>query len=157
VREALSGQTVRFDVKSARRAKPTMALVSNDVPHIPYPAEVREFLRQIDDGKKVVIVPSQTVPGTAEIAEELQKRLAKKRITVRTVAEDEAYHQPTGDPQAEDPLNDGFHAWHGKNQETIGPAMVVDEPVILLAGRGSSFLVEALTQHGYLSSPPLGG
>jgi outer membrane protein assembly factor BamB len=157
IREALSGQTVKLEVRSARRNKPTLALQSNDAPHIPYPGEVRAFLHQITEGKKVVIVATRAIPGAAEVAQELQARLAEKGIAARIVAEDEAYHQPTGDPQAEDPLNDGFHAWHGKNQETIGPAMVVDEPVILLAGRGSSFLVEALTQHGYLTSPPLGG
>src|SRR5262249_11987455 len=103
------------------------------------------------------IVASQAIPGASEVAIDLQARLAKKGIAARIVTEDQAYHQPSGDPQAEDPLNDGFHAWHGKNQETIGPAMVVDEPVILLAGRGTSFLVEALSQHGYLTVPPLGG
>src|SRR5205814_5440610 len=66
------------------------------------------------------------------------------------------YRQPTPNLKEEDPYADGFHSWHS-GQEIISPAVAIEEDVILLGGRNSSFLIDALTDIGYLSVAPVGG
>jgi len=153
VREAIAGYTTSFDVKGGVFSGSNLVIEPADTPTVPQPQEVQAFLRQ---AKKAVIVPSRLLPGVREQAVELQARLKARGIEARIADEATVYRSPTGDRKAEDPLGDGFHSWHG-GQETIGPALVVDEPVILMAGRNSSFLFDALAEHGYLSVAPVGG
>lgn len=153
VREQISGQTVRFEATGSKFGGPNLELQRDDVPSVPQPAEVQRFVKNV---KKAVIVPARAVPGCQELATDLQARLAARGVTARIADESSVYRLPSGDPQAEDPLGDGFHSWHS-GQEAIGPAMVVDEDVILMAGRHSSFLLDALADHGYLSIAPVGG
>src|SRR5262249_41049322 len=140
VREALSGQTAAFDVQGSKFSAANLALEPDEQPAVPRPAEVRGFLKQ---AKKVAIVPAAAIPGCQELAVDLQKRLEQEGVTARVAEEGKAYRLPLGDPQAEDPLGDGFHSWHS-GQEAIAPALVVDEDVILLGGRHSSLLIDAL-------------
>jgi outer membrane protein assembly factor BamB len=153
VREALSGCTVGVEVPGAALAGPSLELLPGDTPAVPRPAEVRGLVKNL---KKAVIVPSKALPGVADVAEELRKKLATAGVEARVADEASVYRLPTGDPKAEDPLADGYHSWRS-GQEVVAPAVVVDEPVILLAGRHSSFLLDALDEHGYLSVAPLGG
>jgi outer membrane protein assembly factor BamB len=153
VREALSGKEAEFQVDSPRLEGPSLQLVEASMPAIPRPKEVQGFLNRV---KKAVLVPSPVQPGFRELAEKLQQRLRERGIEARIADEATVYRSPNGDPKEEDPFNDGFHSWHS-GQETIAPALVVDEAVILLAGHGSSLLLDALAEHGYLSLAPLGG
>jgi hypothetical protein len=153
VRETISGRSTHFEVPGATPMGPSLELVANDTPAVPRPAEVRGFLRSL---KKVVIVPSDALAGAAAVADDLKKSLQGAGVEVRIAAEASVYRLPTGDPKAEDPLADGYHSWR-LGQEVIAPAIVVDEPLILLGGRHSSFLLDALAEHGYLSVAPLGG
>jgi outer membrane protein assembly factor BamB len=153
VRESLAGCSATFDVSGGVRSGPSLVLQSADTPAVPRPHEVQAFLKGT---KKAVIVPSRVLPGVPELAVELQAQLKARGIETRIANETGVYHSPNGDPKAEDPLGDGFHSWHS-GQETIGPALVVDEAVILMAGRNSSFLLDALAEHGYVTVTPLGG
>ncbi|HEY7425440.1 MAG TPA: PQQ-binding-like beta-propeller repeat protein, partial [Gemmataceae bacterium] len=153
VREAISGSTVEFKIQGTEPSGPSLELPAGDTPAVPRPTEVRGFLKNL---KKVVIVPSKVLPGVADVAERLKEKLAAAGVTARIAEEASVYRLPAGDPKAEDPLADGYHSWHS-GQEVIAPAVVVEEPVILLAGRNSSFLLDALAEHGYLSVAPLGG
>jgi len=152
VRETLSGCTASLEVGCSVLRGPSLVLEPPDVPAVPRKAEVLAFLAAL---KKVVIVPSPALPGVHQQAAALAEQLRAHGIEARVADEDKVYRTPSGDPQSEDPLGDGFHSWHGR-QETIGPGLVVDEPVILVAGRQSSFLLDTLIEHGILSDPPLG-
>jgi outer membrane protein assembly factor BamB len=152
VREAISGRSVAFEIQGAAATAPSIEIVAAQEPSVPRPAEVRKFVKGL---KTVAIVPSQAIPGATEVAHNLQQRLKASGVEARIADEKSVYHLPMGDPKAEDPLGDGYHSWHS-GQEVIAPAVVVDEPVILLAGRRSSFLLDALTEHGYLSVAPIG-
>ena len=153
VREALSGCTLSLDVPGSVLRGPSLVAQPNDVPAVPRPQEVRQFLQQV---KKAVIVPSRALPGVDRQASDLARQLKARGIEARVAEEESVYHFPAGDPQSDDPLGDGFHSWHS-TQEAIGPALVVDEPVILMAGRHSSMLLDTLAEHGILSDAPLGG
>ena len=153
VREAIAGRTATFEVRGGPFAGPSLVLDAISAPSVPRPQEVQAFLKQ---AKKAVIVPSPVLPGAGELAKELQTKLKARGIETRIAAENGLYRTPTGDPKSDDPLGDGFHSWHS-GQETIGPALVVDEAVILMAGRHGSFLLDALAEHGYLSVLPIGG
>ena len=153
VREAISGLTAAIQVAGGKTDGPDLQLVAQDQPFVPYPAEVKEFM---DHVKKVVIVPAPGLPGVQPLAQELADALKAKGVETRIAPEGTVYRPPSGNPALEDPLMDGFHSWRG-GQEVIGPAMVVDEDVILLGGKGSSLLVDALATYGYLSVSLAGG
>lgn len=153
VRESLSGQTVTWEVAVAPSEKVAIELVDSQQPQVPYPAEIRNFLKNT---KSAVIIPSRAIPGAADAAQSLAKRLKERGIEARIADENRAYRLPTGDPKEEDPTNDGFHTWRNP-PEIVGPGVAIDEPAIVLGGRGSSFLIDALSVYGYLSSSALGG
>jgi outer membrane protein assembly factor BamB len=151
VREALSGRTVVIDVQAAKLEGASIELASEDGV-APRAGEVSAFLKKT---KQAVIVPGRGLQDGAALAKEAKEKLDALGIKSRIADENSVYHIPTGDPKSEDPLGDGYHSWHS-GQEVIAPGMVVEEAVILLAGRRSSFLLDALTEHGYLSDAPLG-
>jgi PQQ-like domain len=153
VREALSGRQVELQAAMPVLQGPSLELLPADSPGIARPGEVAGFLKQ---NKKVVIVPSPVLAGAGEQAEELRRQLVERGIEARIAAEATVYHRPIPDEKAEDPFGDGFHSWYN-GQETLAPAIVIDEAVILLGGRGSSLLLDALAEHGYLTEAPLGG
>jgi outer membrane protein assembly factor BamB len=153
VREALSGCTVSLDVAGGVLHGPSLTAQAENAPEVPRPQEVQAFLGRI---KKVVIVPAREIAGVEEQARTLAGQLQARGIEARVADEAGVYHFPAGDPQSEDPLGDGFHSWHS-TQEAIAPALVVDEPVILMAGRHSSLLLDTLAEHGILSVAPIGG
>jgi len=153
IREALSGKTAEFQVESKAIGKPSLQLADSLQPFIPRPDEVSEFLKNT---RKVVIVPGTGIDGLQPIAEDLLSKLKAKGVDARVARENEVYHIPLGDPDAEDPKGDGFHSWR-KGQAIIGPGTVVDDPVILMGGRESSFLLDTIDEYGFLQSPPIGG
>lgn len=153
IREALSGRTCTLKVAGGLLAEPNLEALDPLSVRVPYPAEVSKFLRE---ARSLVVVPAPRLPAATEAAKRLVARLAARKVKARLADEATVYHLPTGDPDSEDPLGDGFHSWR-KGQEVIAPATVVDEDVILVGGRGSSFLLEMLAQHGYLTDLPLGG
>ncbi len=152
LRESISGRTLVLDIPYVAPTEASLELLASERPEIPYPHEVRDFLK---NSGAIVIVPSQAIPGAPKLAEQLRERLELRGLKARVAVERGVYHYPSGDPKAEDPLGDGFHSWHS-HQEVIGPATIVDEAVILLGGRHSLFLVDQLAEHGYLSVLPLG-
>jgi len=153
IREALSGKTAELQIQTKAIGQSSLRLVDSTQPFIPRPGEVTAFLKK---NKKVIIVPGNGIDRLRPIAEELASGLKAKGIDARIVSEDKAYYIPQGDPKSEDPMGDGFHSWR-KGQAIIGPGTIVDEPVILLGGRQSSFLLETLDEYGFLQSPPIGG
>ncbi len=152
VREALSGETVAFELPVAAGASGLRAL-ANATPLVPYPHEVSAFLGGLSE---VSIAPAAGLAGAAAVAEELAAELRRRGVRVAIVDERQAYRVPTGDPALEDPFMDGYHSWRG-GQEVIGPPAVVDGPLILLGGRGSLFLVDLLAEYGCLTYRPRGG
>ena len=152
VREGLSGRTGTFDVDVAALEGSSFELIPREAVDVPYPNEVRDFLA---NAKDPLIVPSAAIPGTRELAVKLVEQLKTKGVKAEIAKDPEsAYRVPAGDPDAEDPLGDGFHSWHA-GQEVIAPAAVVDRPVILLGG-AQAYLVDVLANHGYLSHSLLG-
>jgi outer membrane protein assembly factor BamB len=153
LREALAGRTARFEVPCDPLAGPLLERLPMDEPQVPYPREVAAFLA---GAKTAAVVPAGVLPGAEAAARTLVDRLKKKGIDARVVPEGTAYRVPLGDPKSEDPMGDGFHTWAAP-QDAIAPALEVDEPVILLGGPGSSFLLDELVRTGYVSRRPLGG
>jgi outer membrane protein assembly factor BamB len=153
VREALSGCSARFEVPCDPIAGPLLERLASEQPELPYPHEVATFLAK---AKTAAVVPAKVLPGAEAAARALVDRLKKKGVDARVVSEASAYRIPRGDPKSDDPLGDGFHTWAAP-QDAIAPALEVDEPVILLGGRGSSFLLDQLVETGYVSRRPLGG
>ena len=153
IREALSGRVLVTSVRGRAMPKSALELLSQSGPHVPYPEEVRAFLSQL---KKVTIVATERVAGLGELALELQRELQAKGVDAQIKKEDTAYHRATGNPDQDDPLNDGFHTWI-KGQYVIEPNAVVDEDVILLATKSSSHLCDQLLAYGFITFPPIGG
>ena len=149
MREVISGKTVVVEVQGTTLEGTSIELASEDVA-IPRAVELKSFLAKT---KHAVIVPGRRPGGRCGAAKEAKEKLDGLGIKTRIADENSVYHIPTGDPKSEDPLGDGYHSWHS-GQEVIVPGMVVEEAVILLAGLRSSFLLDVLAEHGYLSEAP---
>lgn len=151
VREGITGQTARLDLEAPALAGAALTLAEN-TPLIPYPAEVRGFLA---DNRSVKVLVDRRQPELHKAAKELADALRQRGMEAAVEDEMTAYRFPTGDPDAIDPMNDGFHSWR-KGYELIQPATVVDAPVILLGGRGRSYLLDGLAGNGFLTVEPMG-
>ena len=84
LRESISGRTLAFDVPYSAPSGTSLELVSGDQPNVPYPHEVRAFLR---DSKSVVIVPSKAIPGAAKLAEQLRDKLKARGVSAKITDE----------------------------------------------------------------------
>ena len=111
IREALSGRTVKFDVRVSARSGALLVAVPLDRADVPYPVEVQRYFKEAGSSKPIAVVASSAIPGAEAVAKELVERLKSQNIVAKIVKESAAYHRPTGDPKAEDPLGDGFHSW----------------------------------------------
>ncbi len=152
VREAIAGHTVEQSLSVPARQGSPLRLIAPQTVEQPHAAEVARFVSGL---KSAVVVASAAVPGADKVAAELVERLKEQGIDARIADEATVYRRPTGNPKSEDPLGDGFHSWHGR-QEVIGPPLVVDAPVIVLGGRRSSLFIDALAEQGYLSESLVG-
>jgi len=153
VRESISGQTVRVPLASPAIAAGAVRFVDDSQPSVPYPAEVRRFMASTKNAR---LVATDRIPGLDALAKELAAALRARGITAAITPEASAYRFPFGDQDLPDPMNDGFHSWRG-GAEIIQPATVVDSPVILMAGKSSSYLLEGLAANGFLTELPAGG
>jgi len=151
VREGITGKTARLALDAPALPGAALALAEG-APLIPYPAEVRRFLA---DNKDVKVLVDKRLPELLKEARELADALQQRGIEAAVEDEMAAYHFPTGDPDAIDPMNDGLHSWR-KGYEVIQPATVVDAPVILLGSRGRSYLLDGLAVNGFLTVEPMG-
>ncbi|MFM9195566.1 MAG: hypothetical protein ACKOWG_07480, partial [Planctomycetia bacterium] len=156
VREALAGRTATHTlVVPARTAAPLVVADPRGVA-MPYPAEVARFLKTVKDSRQpVTIAVARGLPDTDAVAGRLVRGLANLGITAAVAPEAGVARRPRGDPAAEDPLGDGFHTWRG-SQPVIGPGLAVDAPLVVLGAARGSLLIDALSEHGYLSQRPLG-
>ncbi|MFM7289737.1 MAG: hypothetical protein ACKO6B_00715, partial [Planctomycetia bacterium] len=156
VREALAGRTATHTlVVPARTAAPLVVADPRGVA-MPYPAEVARFLKTVKDSRQpVTIAVARGLPDTDAVAGRLVRGLANLGITAAVAPEAGVARRPRGDPAAEDPLGDGFHTWRG-SQPVIGPGLAVDAPLMVLGAARGSLLIDALSEHGYLSQRPVG-
>jgi len=151
VRENISGKKVSFVIKSAAMPEQILALDNTPV-FIPYPKEVRSFLKST---KKVRIIYSD-LTNFKPLAETLATQLRANGIESELVEENKAVRFPYPDMNAFDPYGDGFHSWQGKRPGIYQPAMAVDEASIILAGATGSYVFDAICNAGFITQLPDG-
>ena len=155
IREALAGHVVVLNIETPALAGNSLRIEPADQPYLPHPREVVEFAQATQKSGLVKVVVARGLPGAEAAAARLVAGLRQQGVQASVVSEPEAYYLPPGNPQAEDPLGDGFHTWR-LGQELIGPATIVDGDVILLGAPRSSTLLDMLSLHGFLSDLPVG-
>lgn len=153
VRESISGQSCTVPLASC--APPSSCVEVLDDPKVltPFPSDVKRFLKQ---NRRAVLVVSRDIPGIDKAAETLVDVLTREGWEIERKDESDAFSFVSGDPTLPDPMADGFHSWRSGN-ETIQPAASVDSPVILMACRNSSYLLDSLSANGFLSYRPAAG
>ena len=156
VTELMRGETASLVVERPRSPGPSLRLATDAGPHmplVPFRYEVRRFL---DSTKQATLIVSDRIPGLAPVADRLVAGLKEWGVEVTRKDEMSAFRFPSGDETKDDPMEDGFHSWR-KGFEIIQPATVVDEPVILMAGNGGSYLLDGLVANGFVTENPTGG
>ncbi len=151
VRENISGRKISFIIKSSSVPEQVLVL-DNTAVFIPYPNEVRSFLKST---KKVQIIYSD-LTGFKPFAEALATQLKAKGIECELEEENNAVRFPHPDMNAFDPYGDGFHSWQGKRPGIYQPAMVADDASILLAGATGSYVFDAICNSGFITQLPDG-
>jgi outer membrane protein assembly factor BamB len=155
VTENISGKSCNLTFAAPAGIETALRLEDTRAPFVPYPSEVARFLKS---NTNALLVVGRGLEGSKAEVDRLIAGLGAKGLNVTVVTENlaSAWRAPSGNSgiSAGSP-GDGFHSWAGGGA-MIAPRVRVDSPLIILSSARGSFLLNSLTEKGFVTEVPAG-